>query len=93
MGILISVYGSNFNRLTVPSFQLKIERNHVMARKVSGRRVYVTFLKDGTVAIHPSNCRGERYRMRGEGSIHVGKRITTAKLGSSILKVRDACLM
>jgi len=37
-----------------------------MAKKVSGRRVYVTFLKDGTVAIHPSNCRGDRYRMRGK---------------------------
>lgn len=64
-----------------------------MAKKVSGRRVYVTFLKDGTVAIHPSNCRGDRYRMRGEGSIHVGKRITAAELGRSVLKVRDACLM
>lgn len=63
-----------------------------MAKKVSGRRVYVTFLKDGTVAIHPSNCRGDRYRMRDEGSIHKGKRITAAELGRYVLQVRDACL-
>lgn len=63
-----------------------------MAKKVSGRRVYVTFLKDGTVVIHPSNCRGDMYRMRGKGSIHIGKRITAAELGRRVLKVRDECL-
>lgn len=63
-----------------------------MAKKVSGRRVYVTFLKDGTIAIHPSNCRGDRYRMKNEGSIHVGKRITAEELGRSVLKVRADCL-
>ena len=62
-----------------------------MAKQVTGRRVYVTFLKDGTVAIHPSNCRGEKYRMRSEGSIHIGKRATAAELGRAILKVRDIC--
>lgn len=63
-----------------------------MAKRVSGQRVYVTFLKDGTIAIHPSNCRGDRYRMRGGGSIHIGKETTAAELGRKIFEVRDACL-
>lgn len=63
-----------------------------MAKKVSGRRVYVTFLKDGTVVLHPSTCKGDRYRMRKKGSIHVGKRTTAEELGRSIFKVRAACL-
>ncbi len=62
-----------------------------MAKKVSGRRVYVTFLKDGTIAIHPSNCRGDRYRMRGTGSIHIPKGTSSAELGRKIFEVRDAC--
>jgi protein subunit release factor A len=63
-----------------------------MAKQVSGRRVYVTFIKDGTIAIHPSNCRSDRYRMRGKGSIHVSKNTSAAELGRSVLKVRDVCL-
>jgi len=63
-----------------------------MAKKVSGRRVYVTFLKDGTIAIHPSNCRRDRYRMRGAGSIHIPKGTSPAELGRKILEVRDVCL-
>ena len=63
-----------------------------MAKQVSGQRVYVTFLKDGTIAIHPSNCRGDRYRMRGGGSIHISKESTAAELGRKIFEVREACL-
>lgn len=61
------------------------------ARTVTGRRVYVTFLKDGTVALHPSNCTGERYRMRGEGSVHLTKNPGPQKLGEAVLKMRDVC--
>jgi hypothetical protein len=64
-----------------------------MSKKVSGRRVYVTFLKDGTIAIHPSNCRKERYRMRGKGSIHVNKRKNAEEIWQIVLMVRDACLI
>lgn len=59
--------------------------------KVKGRRVYVTFLPDGTIAIHPSNCTGPRYRMRDEDSIHIPKSKTPTGLGKKILSVRETC--
>jgi len=58
---------------------------------VSGRRVYVTFLKDGTIAIHPSSCTGPRYRMRGKGSIHMKKGSTARELGEAVLAMRQHC--
>jgi len=65
-----------------------------MAKKtVSGRRVYVTFLKDGTIAIHPSNCTGDRYRMRGAGSKHLPKATSAAKLGEAVLAMSNQCRM
>jgi DnaJ-class molecular chaperone len=63
-----------------------------MAKQVSGRRVYVTFIKGGTIVIQPSNCRGERYRMRNKGSIHKPKNISATELGKYVLKIKDACL-
>jgi DnaJ-class molecular chaperone len=61
------------------------------AKKVSGKRVYVTFLKDGTIAVHPSNCTGRYYRMRGEGSIHLPKKTTPATLGKIVFDMRNKC--
>lgn len=60
-------------------------------KRVKGRRVYVTFLHDGTVALHPSNCTGRYYRMRSEGSVHLGKRISAKDLGEAILNMRAKC--
>ena len=60
-------------------------------KKVSGQRVYVTFLKDGTIALHPSNCTGEYYRMRGKGSVHLTKSTPAAALGEVILRARQQC--
>jgi hypothetical protein len=62
------------------------------AEHVTSRRVYVTFLHDGTVALHPSKCTGPRFRMMAEGSIHLGKRIPAKELGEAVLWVRDRCL-
>jgi hypothetical protein len=60
-------------------------------KKVTGRRVYVTFLHDGTIALHPSNCTGPYYRMRNKGSIHLSKHTPAAKLGQKVLAMRDQC--
>jgi hypothetical protein len=63
-----------------------------MAKIVSGRRVYVTFLKDGTIAIHPSKCNQDRYRMMGKGSIHIPKGTTPKELGQKVMDIRNICL-
>jgi len=60
-------------------------------KTVSGQRFYVTFLKDGTIAVHPSNCSGPYYRMRGPGSEHLSKNTTAAHLGESVLEMRNRC--
>jgi hypothetical protein len=62
-----------------------------MAKRVSGRRVYVTFLADGTVAFHPARCTGERYTMMSKGSVHKGKHLTAEEIGETLLQVRDRC--
>ena len=62
-----------------------------MAKRVSGKRVYVTFLGDGTVAFHPARCAGERYTMMSEGSVHKGKRLSAEEIGKIVLEVRDRC--
>lgn len=65
-----------------------------MARKreaVSGRRVYVTVLHDGTVALHPSVCTGPRYKMKGPGSIHLTKGISAEELGKAVFRVLEEC--
>jgi len=61
------------------------------ARSVSGRRVYVTFLHDGTIAVHPSNCTASRYRMRGEGSVHLSKTVSDEDLGRAVRDMRSQC--
>jgi hypothetical protein len=66
-------------------------RLEMKGKKVSGKRVYVTFLKDGTIAFHPSNCTGEHYRMKGEGSVHLPKSTSATVLGETVLKVRQEC--
>ncbi len=60
-------------------------------KKVKGKRVYVTFLHDDTIAIHPSNCKGDRYRMRNDGSIHISKNTTAPELGKRIFEVLKSC--
>lgn len=62
-----------------------------MNKSVSGRRIYVTFLKDNTIIIQPSNCTGEYYRMRNKGSVHLSKNTTAEKLGKTIFEMRNEC--
>jgi len=62
-----------------------------MAKRVSGKRVYVTFLADGTVAFHPARCVGERYTMMSKGSVHRGKHLTADEIGKIVLQLRDRC--
>jgi len=61
------------------------------AKRVKGRRVYVTFLHDGTIAIHPSNCTGPKYRMRDPGSVHLKPSTTARELGEAVLAMREQC--
>ncbi len=60
-------------------------------KKVTRRRVYVPFLRDSTVAVHPSNCTGDRYRVRAKGSIHLSKNVSAANLGEAILAMCKNC--
>jgi hypothetical protein len=62
-----------------------------MTKRVLGKRVYVTFLTDGTVAFHPARCIGERYSMMSKGSVHRGKHLTAEEIGKIVLQVRDRC--
>ena len=61
-------------------------------KSVSGKRVYVTFLHDGTIALHPSVCSGPRYKMESKGSIHLSKKVTAKELGEAVLRLRAACM-
>ena len=61
------------------------------SNKVSGKRVYVTFIKDGTIAVHPSNCTSSYYRMRGSGSVHLSKKTSPEELGKIVFQMRDNC--
>jgi hypothetical protein len=62
-----------------------------MKKSVSGKRIYVTFLKDGTIAVHPSNCTGAYYRMRGKDSVHLRKNTSPEELGKAIFEMREKC--
>jgi hypothetical protein len=60
-------------------------------KRVSGRRVYITFIKGGTIVVQPSNCTGNRYRMRNSGSVHLPKKTSPEKLGKIVFEMRDKC--
>ncbi len=60
-------------------------------KKVSGKRIYVTFLHGGTIALHPSNCTGERYRMKTDGSKHVSSGTSDEELGKLVRAMLNEC--
>jgi len=62
-------------------------------KTVKGRRVYVTFLPDNTIVVHPSKCTGDRYRMQQDGSVHLSGKTSARELGEAILKARDDCTL
>lgn len=62
------------------------------ANKLSGRRVYVTFLSDGTVAVQPSDCTGLKYSRMPKGvRLHREDLSDTKAIGGAVLKMRDRC--
>ncbi len=61
-------------------------------QKMTGRRVYVTFLADGTVAVQPSDCTGSKYsRMHKGVLLSAGAMADTQAIGGAVLKMRNKC--
>jgi hypothetical protein len=61
-------------------------------KKTNGRRVYVTFLSDGSVAVQPSDCTGSKYSRLHEGiMLQEADRTDTKVIGGAVLKMRDKC--
>jgi len=62
-------------------------------RKLGGSRVYVTFLPDETIVVHPSNCKGNRYTMQQDGSVHLPRKTTPEELGKAVMQAREKCTL
>lgn len=60
---------------------------------LSGRRVYVTFLADGTVVIHPSDCTGTRFAKLNSEAEHLSKKdaLSADVAWTAVLKARNRC--
>jgi hypothetical protein len=62
-------------------------------KKVSGRRVYVTFDSDGTATLHSSNCTGSEYK-RGQHASEVLSETDAASaeaIGLAVLRTCQKC--
>ncbi len=61
-------------------------------QKMTGRRVYVTFMADGTVAVQPRDCTGSKYSRMHKGILLPADDIADSKaIGGAVLKIRDKC--
>lgn len=61
-------------------------------QKLSGRRIYVTFMGDGTVAVQPSDCTGPKYSRIHKGLLlQAPDASDTGVIGKAVLKMRDQC--